>query len=287
MFLDKVSLFCFLCSYVVAFALELTQFARRTTTARVAALCFAAAGFIAHTSYLLTRSSHHELPPLLSSTHDWTLVSAWLIIVVYLGIQFWNPQLTLGIFAIPLVLVLVCIAPFTSQTPLPQVEDMRMWGMLHASALVLSLLGTMLAGVVSLMYLIQHNRLKLKRGESPSLQLFSLERLSRINWFLIVFSVPLQTVGFATGLWMVYLSKSGKYPVDLLNSTVGISAVAWVVMAVLFGWVVQSQNVGGRLVAFRTITACLFMFVTMMVMILWAQDGIHSLNPASAAEVAE
>ncbi len=283
MFLHNVSLICFLCSYLVALALELTQFVRRTTAARIGTLLFGVAGFVAHTTYLLGRSQLHDLPPLLSSTYDWMLVSAWLAMALYLGVQLWSPKLSLGIFAIPIVLMLIGVAPFTSRVPIPQVSQMRWWSMLHASLWSIGILGILLACLASLMYLVQHYRLKSKQVELPALHLLSLERLSRINWWLVVVSVPLQTLGMATGLWMIYLSKKGEHPVDLLSSTVVINAVMWVVMALLFGWMLGAKNPTGRLVAFRTILGCLFMVLTLLAMKIGSADIIHGFSSPQQA----
>jgi len=279
MALDKVSLFCFLASYTVALALELSQFVRRGLVAQMATMLFGLAGFIAHTSYLLARSQQHDLPPLLSSTHDWMLVSAWLTMALYLGIQLWNPRLSIGIFSLPLVLILVGIAPFTSRTPIPQVFQMRWWTMFHAASYSLGIVGVLLALLVSLMFLIQHYRLKNKQSEPLSLHLFSLERLARLNWWLIVVSVPLQTVGMVTGLYMIHLSKSGNHPVDLMSITVGLNATVWIVMALLFGWILGAKNTAGRIVAWRTIVSCLYMMLTLAVLLIGQQDAIHTPVP--------
>ena len=84
-----VTVFCFLASYLVAFALELTRFKRRTPpgmslAGRFVMIGFGVAGFVAHTLYLLNRSQQTHLPPLLASTHDWMLVLAWVLVLVYL-----------------------------------------------------------------------------------------------------------------------------------------------------------------------------------------------------------
>ncbi|HWL11073.1 MAG TPA: hypothetical protein VNQ76_21875 [Planctomicrobium sp.] len=280
MALDKVTLFCFLASYTVALAVELSQFVRRSFVAQLATMLFTLAGFVAHTSYLLARSQQHDLPPLLSSTHDWVLVSAWLAVALYLGIQLWSPRLSVGIFALPLVLILVGIAPFTSRTPIPQVFQMHWWTMSHAAAYSLGIVGVLLALLVSLMYLIQHHRLKQKRSELPALHLVSLERLSQLNWWLIIVSVPLQTLGMITGLYMIHLSKSGDHPVDLMSITVGLNALVWIAMTILFGWMLADKNATGRLVAWRTILACVFLLFTLLVLKLGSADAIHGQGHA-------
>lgn len=282
--LDKVSLICFLASYAVALLLELTQFLRRSLAMRWAAIAFTVAGLVAHTAYLMVRSRQLDLPPLLGSTHDWLLVSAWLGVVLYLGIQVWNQQLSLGVFCLPVVLLLVGSSRFVGASPMPQMAEMRQWGMVHASFWVFGMLGVMLAVLVSLMYLVQHSRLKQKQLELPALQLFSLERLNRMNWWLIVVSVPLLTLGMLSGLWMIHLSKQSAHPVNLLSLSVGVNAAVWGAMAVLFGWLLAGRHRTGRIIAWRTLLAGCFMLATFLAMKLTSTDKIHG-SQSRGAEV--
>ncbi|WP_437204414.1 hypothetical protein [Planctomicrobium sp. SH664] len=273
--LQKVSVTCFLACYVLALLLEATQFLRRSHVLRWGTVILSLAGLVAQTIYLVVRSGQHSLPPLLGSTHDWLLVSAWLIVVMFCGIQLWNRDLAIGIFALPLVVVLVVTSQFVNTAPNPRVGELRWWSMLHASFWVFGILGVSLALLVSLMYLVQHYRLKHKRLELPALHLFSLERLSRLNWWLVIFSVPMLTLGMASGLWMTHLSKGGDHPVNLVNIAFAANATIWVAMAVLFGWLLAARRPVGRTVAWRTIWACAFLLVTLLVIKVLSADGIH------------
>jgi hypothetical protein len=283
MHLDKVSVICFLASYSVALALELTQFLRRSQVVRWATLGFTTAGLLAQTIYLVVRSRQHDLPPLLGSTHDWLLVAAWLAVVLYLGIQLWNRELSLGVFCLPAVVLLVAASRLVSFSPAPQVTQLYWWIMLHASFWAFGILGVVLALLVSLMYLVQHSRLKHKLAALPALHLLSLERLSRINWWLVVVSVPLLTLGMISGFWLIYLSKGGEHPVDVISVAVAANGAVWIGMAVLFGWLLSAKHPAGRAVAWRTLLACLFLLATLLVMKLMSADRIHG---GAAAPVA-
>ncbi|MGH7200404.1 MAG: hypothetical protein ACREJB_07340, partial [Planctomycetaceae bacterium] len=93
-----VTLICFLSCYVVALALEGLRLLKRARIHRAAMLLFAVLGFALHTVYLLNRSRMHELPPLLSSTHDWLLVLAWMVVLFYLFLTAFDRDLALGLF---------------------------------------------------------------------------------------------------------------------------------------------------------------------------------------------
>lgn len=275
--MEKVTVFCFLASYVVALAIELARWLLRLDVLRWGVVGMTGAGLVAQTAYLVVRSSQTDLPPLLGSTHDWLLVSAWLTVVLFLGIQVFNSRLSLGIFFLPVVCLLVILSQFVSTTSMPLVNRSSIpiywWGMLHATFLVLGMLGVVLALLVSVMYLMQHSRLKHKRSEPGGLHLLSLERLGRLNWWLVIISVPLLTLGILSGLWLSFLANKGA---QLVSVAFIADAVIWGAMALLFGWLLVSKHATGRLVAFRTLLACVFLLTTLLAIQLLDADSIHS-----------
>ncbi len=70
----NVTVFCFLASYFVALVLESARLVRGPSVSRMFPVLAGTAGLVAHTTYLIVRSGRSNLPPLLSSTHDWLLV---------------------------------------------------------------------------------------------------------------------------------------------------------------------------------------------------------------------
>ena len=105
--LSNVTWFCFFASYVCAAALEVTRIWHKGAFIRWAALGFGFAGFIAHTAYLFERARRSELPPLLSSEHDWLLVLAWLAVLMYLFVGLLDRDFSFGLFLMPLVVIVV------------------------------------------------------------------------------------------------------------------------------------------------------------------------------------
>lgn len=273
---DRITVLCFFASYGLALMIEIAQFLYRSRVLRLAAIGFTTAGLIAHTAFLIVRSQQTDLPPLLASTQDWFLVLAWLTVVLQLGVQVWNLEFSLGLFVLPFALALVTASRYVRNVPNPRIGTLRHWSMAHASLWVLGISGVTLALVASLMYLIQHNRLRHKQLESPGLHLFSLERLNRMNWWLIVVSVPLLTLGMASGLWMTYLAQDSANPVNLASLDFLANALMWLMMALLFGWLMVTKRPAGKLVAWRTVLACGFLLGVMVIMRILSTDGIHS-----------
>ena len=270
---DKISTVCFFASYLVALGLELTQFMRASRINRWAAIGFTGAGLFAQTIYLVHRSQVSKLPPLVGSMHDWLLVLAWVAALVYLVLAVRDRQLGLGVFLLPLILLLVGTA--MKRPPEARVRDAQYAvEMLHASLLVFGIAGVAIAFLLSLMYLVQHNRLKHKMPDPDSLQLYSLERLGRMNWWAVVGSVPLLTLGMAAGVWLAWGKREGSATVDLTSTGYIVSGVLWLGMLCLFAWLVSRKQSSGKIVAWRTLWACGFLLVTLLCLEVFT-GGIH------------
>ncbi len=103
----NITVFCFLASYLVALGVEVARLWRPAKWRRNGMLFAGAAGLVAHSLYLIKRSQANGLPPLVGSAHDWLLVLAWLIVAGFLAAALLDRDVSLGVFALPLVLALV------------------------------------------------------------------------------------------------------------------------------------------------------------------------------------
>jgi hypothetical protein len=281
--LDNVTLFCFFASYFAALALELTQFARGSRINRWGAILFVGAGLIAHTAYLLARSRNAQLPPLLSSTHDWLLVLSWLAAALLLSVQMWDRTLAVGLFVLPPVLVMVGASRFVSDDLNQRLSESGLywWNLTHASLWVIGVAGLVGAFVLSVMYLVQHRRLKHKFAEPKELHLFSLERLGRWNWWAVIVSVPILTLALASGVFLALRSHGTSVPISLLRGQFIVMGLLWGALTVLFGWLVSSRQPTGRVVAWRTMWACGLLLAIMLVQQIFSRGGIHGTAAAS------
>lgn len=273
---DNVTVACFFSSYLVALGFEAAQLRKEHTASHWIALAMAVAGLLAQSIYLVDRSRTAGVPPLLSSTHDWLLVLAWLIVVLYVFVELLDRRVALGLFVMPLVLLLVGLSRFVSDAPNPALvrAPWRGLGMFHASVLVLGMVGVLTSFLMSLMYVLQHRRLKTRRSEPEGLHLLSLARLSQVNWWGVVLAVPLLTLGMATGVWLSYLSAGTDDPVTLQRWQFVVSGIVWLTMGALFLWLLTGRTHSGRIVAWRTMWACGFLFVTLLLLQL-AGGGVH------------
>jgi ABC-type uncharacterized transport system permease subunit len=260
-----ITVLCFLGSYLVAFALELGRLWGRSRVSRIVMIGFGLAGFAAHTIYLLNRFQQTHLPPLLSSTHDWMQVLAWVLVLCYLFVALTRTELAVGLFLLPVVLLLVASTYFLSQEPntaMNAERARRHWGMLHASLLVFGIAAGASGFLSGLMYLVQHHRLKTRHGEQTGLKMPSLARLAQVNRWSVMLAFLLLTLGFASGIILALLP--GTSTVKLADPGVVTSALVWLILAGLFAKLLSHRAPTGRQVAWLTICGCGFLLLTLI-----------------------
>jgi ABC-type transport system involved in cytochrome c biogenesis permease subunit len=264
--MGHIQVVCFLASYLVAWGLELSRLFGRFAFGRIGSLLFTAAGLVAHTSFLIARSRETNLPPLLSSTQDWLLVLAWLMVVSYLFLTTLDRDLAIGVFLLPIICVLVSTTYFVSRDPNTRLDALRGWKMLHASLLVLGILGVTVGFVLAMMYLVQQYRLKHRQSLQEGFRIPSLEKLARLNRWSVMISVPLLTLGMGIGVGLGLYSRSSE-GADAFHFTDPIvigSGLVWLGMVALFTWLLTSPRPPGKQVASLTLWAGGFLLVTLL-----------------------
>lgn len=242
-------------SYLVAFCLELARFLRKKNGwLRPLIFLFSLAGLVAQTAYLLNRARETQLPPLLSSSHDWLVVFSWLLVTLFLFINLIDEELSIGLFLFPLVLALVVSSYFVDQGTIAVVEPaIRSWAMLHASLLVLGGVGIVLSFVISSMYLIQHRRLKQKQNFSEGFHLPSLAKLARLNRWALMISAPLLTVGMGIGIGLGVYVRKGAHAISFWDPVIIIYEIVWVGMLLSVIFILRTKQPNQKNIAQLTI----------------------------------
>lgn len=274
----KVSVFCFLASYVVAWGLDAARMWKRWPVPRTVGLVFGTAGFAAQTLYLLLRGRQENLPPLLSSTHDWLLVLAWIVVLLYLFLAALDRELAVGLFMLPVVLLFVAVSYFVSKQPNPLIEGMRGLAMLHASLLVVGFAGVVSGVVLSVMYFVQHRRLKQHHASQPGVTLPSLARLARWNWWAVVVSVPLLTLGLGSGVALGFKAQKAKAALSFSDPVVLGHGIVWIAMMSLFVWLLTTRRSTGKQVAALTLWAGGFLLVILIGLQVLTRGGLASFH---------
>lgn len=276
-FLSGVHLSCFVLTYLVALVTEVYQFLRRRTKwTRSVLVTSAAAGLVAHTAYLVTRSGSSGLPPLVGSSHDWLLVLAWLVAVLYLILVATNQRAGIGLFVLPLTITLIVLALLVDKVPDASHHHIafRRWGMLHAASLVIGM-GTVAASTLcAVMYLVQYQKLRGRTSWLHRLQLPSLEQLTSLNKLLVVSSVAMLTIGLITGFILAVFRRQTAEPFQWSDPLVGGTGFVWLVMVVAVARLLTHREQSGRQVAQLTLMAGGFLLLTIFGLMLLS-GGIH------------
>ncbi|MFM7058727.1 MAG: cytochrome c biogenesis protein CcsA [Planctomycetota bacterium] len=282
--LAQVQIYCFLFSYLTALAAELAQLLRKPTPAtRLVSVGFTTAGFIAHTSFLLTRARTAGLPPLLTSQQDWLLVLAWIGSLLYLSLLLIRPQLAIGVFMLPAILLLVVFAEFASSQSAGSLREaaLRRWGMFHAASLVLGVAAVAGAALSGLMYLLHHQRLRVRSGWLQRLNLPSLENLSAINRWMVVFSVPCLTIGLLTGFLLIALSRNIRQQTNIhwYDPAIITTVLVWLSAIAILIRVLRSDRQTGRAVAqLSFLSGALLLLAVLGPMLLAGRAGLNTIH---------
>ena len=283
--MEKVSVVCFLASYLLATVLEFLQLRGRSSTRRVLMLIATGAGLFAQTMYLFVRSRDTNLPPLMASSHDWLLVLAWVVVLLYLFVTILEKDLSIGYFVLPAVLLLVTSANFASKATSTFVDGKNPtqvaksgWTMLHVSTLVIGIAGVLASLILAVMFLIQHRRLKQKAAEQTGMHLPSLAKLGKWNWWSVVISVPLLTLGMASGVLLGFAAKNQQVAFEFSDPVILGSGLGWVAMVGLFGWLVVTNRPAGKQVAMLTVWACAFLLLTVVGLQVLTGSGLQSVH---------
>jgi len=269
MFLSGISVTCFAASYAVAWLLELSRLFFRSGVRGAVMVGFAAAGWAAQSMFLGYRAVHAASSPL-SSTYDWYLLAAWLLVVGYFYLTYYYPRATVGLFVLPLVLGLIGAAAFLADPrPFAPEPASRVWGAVHGAFLLLGTVAVMVGFVAGLMYLVQAARLKRKLPPSPRVRLPSLELLERLNSRVILFSALMVAIGFAAGIILKVTGQARVEELPWSDPVVWSSGLmlSWLVAAALFNAFYKPAR-HGRKVAYLTVANFVFLLISLGVLML-------------------
>jgi hypothetical protein len=283
-FLSGISLVCFVASYSVALALEASRPLFRSAVRGMALVGFAASGLLAHTLFLVWRAVTEPAVPL-SSPFDWYLLAAWLLAAGYLWLTLANPRTPVGLFLLPVVLLLVGAAQLSSRVPFPQSPATQAWGVIHGMFNLAASVSVALGAVAGLMWLIQAGRLARKQAAVQGFRMPSLERLANVTARTPGIAAWTAAAGFVSGMVLNAVNKQRGLletvpwtdPVVLRMGAL----VVWLIVADALTHAVRRRPDGGRLTAWLSLAS----LVALTLSILWGLFGPtrHGMPPQQPA----
>jgi glucan phosphoethanolaminetransferase (alkaline phosphatase superfamily) len=91
----------------------------------------------------------------------------------------------------------------------------------------------------------------------------------------------------ATGVALSLIQNPTNEAVPLTEPGIIISLLLWVGMMALFVWLLVARRTPGRLVAWRTMWACGFLLLTLIILLVFNQGGVHGVARAVGERRAE
>ena len=183
--------------YFAATVSFLALLVRRAESLSTVSLTITSVGFASHTIALVTRmvGGPGASTP---GFHEALSFFSWMLVLVFLAVEFRHRLHVLGSFIVPLALVsLVSAAALPDTVPTLQPVFRTLW--LHVTLSMLGTVGFAVAFVAGVMYLIQDGLLKSKRFNVLYSKLPALDFLDELNQRSIVLGFPLLTLGIITG----------------------------------------------------------------------------------------
>jgi hypothetical protein len=271
---EKVTIVCIVSSYGLALLLEIARLVFRWQVRPIVTLGWGLAGLLAH-SIVLWRDAQPGfaagIP--LSSWHLWYLLAAWLLTVIYLAMAFGRSQTSLGIFMLPVILILAYASHVAQRTEFPRSYAHQGWGMIHGVALLLGTVTASLGFVAGVMYLVQSYRLKHKLPPRPGFRLPSLEWLQGASKQMLYASSCFVAGGMFAGIILNIIRREVSWTDRVVVSS-GV-LLAWLVAATLFELLYKPAQ-QGRKVAYLTVAS--FIFLAMVLALALSGDKPHTAN---------
>ncbi|TWU45201.1 Cytochrome C assembly protein [Novipirellula aureliae] len=231
--LSKISVTCFLTSYLVVLLLELLRFLGKVPGRGLLVIVMMSLGLFTHISYFVLRITARSGTGdvgLLASWYDWSLLLAFGLAFSFLILYLQRPDTIIGLFFLPLVLATIGLSMAVRPlTPFTRSEAAEVWRSIHGLAMAIGAGGVLIGFLTGVMYLAQSSRLKKKRAGS-SLRLPTLETLTRLNRQCLLVSTTAVAVGVVAGAVM-NLNRWGNVGWTSGGVLFGLMLLVWLIIA--------------------------------------------------------
>jgi ABC-type transport system involved in cytochrome c biogenesis permease subunit len=257
---EHLQVTCFASCYAAALVCEILRLALQGPARRRLALILAGVGLALHTLFLVARGMGPSGGLPISTLFESLVLFAWLLALVYFYLAYRRHQWAVGVFVLPVILVVLVVAGvFLGSGPRQDEAIHKLWGAVHGVMLLIGSGAVTGAFVAGLMYLVQARRLKAKARPVDGMGLPNLEKLERFNSHMVNLGFPLLTVGIAIGVLLNLPAVRGSGGImSWVDPKLVATALCWAV----FGFLLHarySPHLRGRKVAYLTVVAFLFM----------------------------
>ncbi|XZE21269.1 hypothetical protein SH449x_001168 [Pirellulaceae bacterium SH449] len=276
---------CFLLSYAALFIMELIR--GRFRSGAIGSwltwilLVGATASVFTHSLYLLDRlflALANEESPLYLSWHDWGTLSSWLLAVSYYSMLLRRPDNRIGVFVIPLLLLLVAGTFLLPSDVGIRNSSASGWRLAHGVGMTLGTMLIALGMASAIMYLIQSNWLRSTKPRRFKLQLPPLEYLESLGRRCLLGSAGSIGFGMVSGVIM-NIVKDGQ--VEWLDRGILFSGglFLWLLVASVIQWQFSRRGRGRSTAAMNIIS--FVVVVAAVALVLSTPHGSNTAEPRS------
>ena len=265
--MTKISLSCFAFSYAIAMILEISRLFFRAPIRFLIIIGITIAGIFAHAVYLwLKFQKDFSGGTPMASWYDWCLMVSLAIAITYVIIAIKKNENSVGIFFLPLVLLLILIAMLIkNRDAFTPSEATNVWAITHGISLLLGTSAMIIAFVAGVMYLVHAFRLKKKMPPRVGFRLPSLEWLEQCNRQSLFYATGLIAAGLVSGAIMNVLQNSeNSAGIPWTNSVIVSSGALlfWLLGVTVFEAVYKPARQGQK-IAYLTLASFVFLMMVL------------------------
>lgn len=273
--LSGVTVSCFLFSYLVVLLMEASRFFLKIPGRNLILIGMMIAGLVAHTVFLVNEFSpsllDSEKPQLLSSWFQWSVMGAWGLALACLVLTIRNPNSSIGLFLIPVILGLIGLAQLLREsTPFQPETTVNLWRTIHGVSLLIGTMFICLGLTFGVMYLVLSYRLKHKKRSSGRFRLPTLEFLQSMNRLSLFSCVISLAIGLLSGV-VLNVNREGQIAWFSVGIVFTFALFAWSLGAAIME-LSSAGSLGGRRSAYLAIANFVFL-VLVLGLVLFSAHG--------------
>ncbi len=219
--------------YVVAGVAYAVHFIRRSAPAGRVATVSLVAGALTHTFVIGMQTMQVGHIPFVGTTGAISTF-VWLLALAYLYTEMTTGELAMGIFIVPLMVILQVIPAASNHVVQRSPELDSPWFALHISSVLFAYASFALACVIGITYVLLFKELKAKHLGIFYARLPSLQVLDAMNSRAVTVGWAFLTVGVTVGtIWLVQVQPSSTDPrvqeMSILDPTIAGAWLCWLV----------------------------------------------------------
>ena len=265
--MTKISLSCFAFSYAIAMILEISRRFFLAPSRYLFIIGITIPGILAHTvSLWLKFQKDFSGGTPMASWYDWCLMVSLAIAITYVIIAIKKNENSVGIFFLPLVLLLILIAMLIkNRDAFTPSEATNVWAITHGISLLLGTSAMIIAFVAGVMYLVHAFRLKKKMPPRVGFRLPSLEWLEQCNRQSLFYATGLIAAGLVSGAIMNVLQNSeNSAGIPWTNSVIVSSGALlfWLLGVTVFEALYKPARQGQK-IAYLTLASFVFLMMVL------------------------